>query len=24
MFYACHFKVKIGGVILTRTYNIIG
>ncbi|ORN66172.1 hypothetical protein B8A16_15740, partial [Staphylococcus aureus] len=20
MFYACHFKVKIGGVILTRTY----
>ncbi|MCL7642913.1 hypothetical protein M8420_09765, partial [Staphylococcus aureus] len=21
MFYACHFKVKIGGVILTRTYN---
>ncbi|HDC5730836.1 TPA: hypothetical protein O8300_001373 [Staphylococcus aureus] len=24
MFYACHFKMKIGGVILTRTYNIIG
>ncbi|MDI1600390.1 hypothetical protein QI387_10190, partial [Staphylococcus aureus] len=24
MFYAYHFKVKIGGVILTRTYNIIG
>ncbi|HCY0476447.1 TPA: hypothetical protein O0411_001224 [Staphylococcus aureus] len=24
MFYACHFNVKIGGVILTRTYNIIG
>ncbi|MDG5302333.1 hypothetical protein QAC82_15200, partial [Staphylococcus aureus] len=24
MFYACHFKMKIGGVILTRTCNIIG
>ncbi|MEZ2074568.1 hypothetical protein QUC61_13305 [Staphylococcus aureus] len=24
MFFACHFKMKIGGVILTRTYNIIG
>ncbi|MDU0222933.1 hypothetical protein RTE06_11775, partial [Staphylococcus aureus] len=24
MFYAYHFKMKIGGVILTRTYNIIG
>ncbi|OZY70889.1 hypothetical protein AFP13_004840, partial [Staphylococcus aureus] len=21
MFYACHFKMKFGCVILTRTYN---
>ncbi|WRN67457.1 hypothetical protein UM538_10105 [Staphylococcus aureus] len=24
MYWTCHFKNKIGGVILTRTYNIIG
>lgn len=24
LFYVCYFKVKIGGVILIRIYNIIG